>query len=124
MNCDSPVKYHFIIINNNNDALHFHIEASSMKDYRLRFSAIKSQYKRFSKGIGQYKSVFTLFKGDYSYYRLEYRMCLPSEVPEIVKALSDERKERFKDSTPYVSSNIITFEKPDIQSLMKKKALT
>ena len=47
--------YSFFIICNTNSDLDFHIECTSMADYRLRFSAMKSAYKQKLK----FKSPFT-----------------------------------------------------------------
>ena len=53
--------YYFFILCNNNDPKQFYIEATSMRDYRLRFSAMKSNYKRFVKDNCKYKPYFDIF---------------------------------------------------------------
>ena len=108
-------KYSIFIIANNNDPKHFHIEATAMKDYRLRFSAIKSQYRRYLKGQSKYKSVFDLLAEDHSYYLLETAQCDCTEIADIVQDLSDNRHTKFENSSKYVPSTLVTFLEADFK---------
>jgi len=105
------VDYSFFVICNNNDPKHFHIEATCMRDYRLRFSAMKSTYKRYLKGRVDYKSYFKIFAGDYSYHLLDRGLCHPKDVPEIVQEMTKKRLEKFRDTEPRVATGVVTFDK-------------
>ena len=67
-------KYHttkFIKISNNNNPSEFHISPTTMKDARLRISALKAQYNNYCETGLYYKDVFAFFKLDWSFYVLE-----------------------------------------------------
>ena len=102
------VYYHFFIICDNNDAKQFHIEATCMRDYRLRFSAIKSQYKRQLKGHGPSKPWYSLFEGDYSYHLMESGLCAPSDVPDLVSEMTAVRLARYQDSVRHTITGVIS----------------
>ena len=69
--------YQFIkISNNHNPNKDFYIDITTMKDSRLRFSALKSQYRRYFEARQKHEEVidreiFRYFELDYSYYVIE-----------------------------------------------------
>ena len=57
--------------NNNNAARDFTIDVTTMKDCRLRISALRSQYKTYLQTKCGWLEVFRYFELDYSFYCLE-----------------------------------------------------
>ena len=106
--------YSYFIICNTDDPNDFYIDMTTMKDYRLRFSAMKSNHiKRFGRcppvsihtGITQIcqcqfdlPSYHNLLKKNYTYYLLEKRD-IPSaeEALKFKNELIRRRSELFKD---------------------------
>lgn len=99
----------YFIINDNNNPLHFHIEPTLMKDWRLRLSAMRSAHRRYLKKKGSFKTYFTLFEADHSVHLLEKVELDFSEIQTYLEKLITERKDRFKGSVPNKKSNIVTF---------------
>jgi hypothetical protein len=61
------------ISNNNNPCKDFYIDISTMKDARLRLSALKSQFKKYILNPEEltHREVFKYFIKDYSFYVIE-----------------------------------------------------
>jgi len=69
-------KYNFIkISNNNNAAVDFMIDITTMTDTRLRISTLKSQYKKYLDKNDNYtcnfKDAWRYFDLDYSFYCID-----------------------------------------------------
>jgi hypothetical protein len=66
--------YRFIkISNNNNPNTDFTVDITTMKDTRLRISALKSQYKNYLKKRGTWKPIFHYFHNiDYSFCEVHF----------------------------------------------------
>ena len=108
--------YSYFIICNTDDPNDFYIDMTTMKDYRLRFSAMKSNHiKKFGRcppvsihtGVTQcqcnvvkrdLQSYHNLLKKNYTYYLLEKRD-IPSaeEALKFKTELIKRRSELFKD---------------------------
>ena len=71
-----------------------------MKDYRLRVSSLKSQYRRYIAGKQHKQSpTFAFFGGPYSYYLMDTReFDSYTEVCEHSKKLTENYKDRTKDT--------------------------
>ncbi len=120
--------YSFLIICDTNDPRNFHIECTSMRDYRLRFSAMKSHWnKRKTKTKTETKQCKTttdycrLFECNYTYYLLEKKSFTNVEDATSYRDnLIAERHERYKDFTPEdklrVTFNHIVPELPEVKS--------
>ena len=82
--------FSYFIIQNTNDVNDFHIELTSMKDWRLRFSAIKSEFRKKSQftfnlkivckneneipdNAKKIESYLRIFRTNYCFYLLEKR---------------------------------------------------
>ena len=125
--------FSYFIICNTDDPKVFHIECTSMPDYRLRFSAMKSIFsKKFnfiplkfnskckssdthsqgdSEGIPNYMRVFMT---NYYYFLLEKRNFeTVEEAIEYKEKLIMERKLRFKDFIPECKYKV-TFNQPEL----------
>ena len=125
--------FSYFIICNTDDPKVFHIECTSMPDYRLRFSAMKSIFsKKFnfiplkfnskckssdthsqgdSEGIPNYMRVFMT---NYYYFLLEKRNFeTVEEAIEYKEKLIMERKLRFKDFIPECKFKV-TFNQPEL----------
>ena len=98
--------YSFLIICDTNNPLCFHIECTSMADYRLRFSAMKSHWKKRELKTKMEVNKMTadycrLFNCNYTYYLLEKQSFNTVEDATSYKCkLIAERLEKFKDFTP------------------------
>ena len=103
------MNFTFFVINDNNDALHFHIEPTCMKDWRLRYSAMKSTHRRYLKGRGPHRGYFSLFEGDYSCHVTDKQNLDLNQIADHVQHLIDERRARFAGHKPCVPSTTVTF---------------
>ena len=125
--------FSYFIICNTDDPKVFHIECTSMPDYRLRFSAMKSIFsKKFnfiplkfnskckssdthsqgdSEGIPNYMRVF---QTNFYYYLLEKREFeTVDQALEYKEKLITERLEKFKNFTPECKFKV-TFNQPEL----------
>ena len=106
--------YSYFIICNTDDPNDFYIDMTTMKDYRLRFSAMKSNHiKRFGRcppvsihtGVTQIcqcqfdlPSYHNLLKKNYTYYLLEKRdISSAEEALKFKNELIRRRSELFKE---------------------------
>ncbi len=64
-------KFQFIKITDNRNHPDFLIDITTMKDARLRISALKAQYKKYLTDGKNKKSIFRFFELDYSFCVLE-----------------------------------------------------
>ena len=61
----------FIKVSDNNNAHRdFYIDITTMKDPRIRISALKTQFKHYIEGEEYWKPLFHYFERDYSFYTL------------------------------------------------------
>lgn len=61
----------FIKVSNNKNACKdFYIDITTMKDPRIRISALKTQFKHYLKGEEYWKPLFHYFERDYSFYTM------------------------------------------------------
>lgn len=103
-------KVKFIKISDNNDAKNFYIDATIMKDPRLRISALKGQYAKYLETGELHRPVFDLFTKDYSFCCLERGSFNNiDEVNVRRKEIIEEQKEKLKNAVKYVPSKIMTF---------------
>ena len=94
--------FHFVCISNNNNATDFHIEATSMKNPRLRISSLKSQHKR-SKIAGDTlstKPIFRFFELNFSFFILNSVELEENEVTHHIAYLTEIRNEKMKTIVP------------------------
>jgi len=105
------VLYHFILLSDNNDARRFYIEVTAMKNPRLRFSALKSLYKKYLKNEAKYKPIFEFFKCDYSYYVLDQQhFDFWEDAMNYAENLQKERYHKLKHIIPIPKNGMITFD--------------
>lgn len=71
-----------------------------MKDYRLRVSSLKSQYRRYVDGKQCKQSpTFPFFGGAYSYYLMDSKeFDTQTEAYDYAKKLTENYKDRTKDT--------------------------
>lgn len=101
------VKFSFFIIVSNNE-LEFEIHATAMKDWRLRCSSLKSQWRRYkTKQIGEYKSMYNIFDKDHSCYLIDTRMCDQKTTDVVVKELYSYYFEKFSGAVKHQPSGLI-----------------
>lgn len=104
------IVFSFILVSDNNDPRRFYIETTSMKNPRLRFSALKSLYKKYLKGETKYKPIFEYFALDYSYYVLDKKEFETYEdAMEYTEQLVQERSDKLKDCIPHPKNCVISF---------------
>ena len=107
--------YSYFIICNTDDPNDFYIDMTQMKDYRLRFSAMKSNHiKKFGRlpsvsihnvtkqcnkqqSVSNLPSYHNLLKKNYTYYLLEKRDISSEEALKFKTELIKRRSELFKD---------------------------
>ena len=86
----------FFCIQDNNIPLNFTIEYTSMSNARLRYSALKSQYKKFlQEGSHKvfHKKVFDYLETDHTFFVIDkFRADTLEDAQEIQRRLTDERK--------------------------------
>lgn len=94
--------FSFLIICDTNDPRNFHIECTSMSDYRLRFSAMKSNWnKSKTKKCKTTAAYCRLFECNYTYHLLEKKSFdTVEDATSYRDNLIAERLERYKDFTP------------------------
>jgi len=130
---------YFIIVDTDND-LNFHIECTSMPDYRLRFSAMKSCFSKkcisipikfnskckssdctqlHSEDIPDYMRVL---KTNYFYYLLHKKSFeTVNQALEYRDELIKHRKEKFKDFVPECKYKV-TFNQPELPHTLQCEA--
>jgi hypothetical protein len=64
-------KFQFIKITDNRNYLDFHIDITTMKNSRLRISALKAQHKKYINDGKNKKAIFRYFNLDYSFCVIE-----------------------------------------------------
>lgn len=105
--------YTFFMICDARDPNVFHIEMTSMKDYRLRYSAMKSAFLRYIRGDceSSYRDYFDVFGPGYAvYYRLGLPMYLTKEnATEYRSKLIENHLNKYRDFQPTYSSGRVTF---------------
>ena len=104
------MRYTFFMICDCRDSLDFEIMYTSMKDPRLRFSAMKSAWKRWANSDVDsntvYRSYFKYYNSGYVCISvLEKKECTNEEAIAHANSLTEEYKEKFKNtskSNPFV----------------------
>ena len=109
-------RFSFFVICDPRNNLDFEVYYTSMKDPRLRFSAMKSAWKRWAESDVDsneepYRSYFRFFSEGYvTFILIEKKGCTKKEANEHVNCLHEARKARYKDSRPTYSTNRVTFD--------------
>ena len=131
--------FSYFIIIDTDDPKVFHIECTSMPDYRLRFSAMKSCFNKksikvpikFNKKTRSSKDIqcnesfenipnyMRVFKTNYFYYLLEKREFeTVDQALEYRDLLMKQRKERYKDFIPECKYKV-TFNQPEFPHILE-----
>ena len=130
--------YSYFIICNTDDPKVFHIECTSMSDYRLRFSAMKSCFNKkcktipikfnskcksskdkLSESFENIPNYMRVFKTNYFYYLLEKREFeTVDQALEYRDLLMKQRKERYKDFIPECKYKV-TFNQPEFPHILE-----
>ena len=123
--------FSYFIIIDTDDPKVFHIECTSMSDYRLRFSAMKSCFNKKCKTIPikfnskssectqlhtseDLPNYMRVLQTNYFYYLLEKKSFeTVEEAMEYKEKLIMERKLRFKDFVPECKFKV-TFNQPEL----------
>lgn len=101
----------FIKISDNNDHHSFYIDISTMKDPRLRMSAIKTQYQRYLETGELYRPIYDIMDKDYSFYCLHKANCKDLDEAKIIKEqLLKEQREKVKKAPQRIKNGLITFD--------------
>ena len=87
-------RFQFIKVTNNNDHKEFYVDITTMKDARLRISALKAQYKKYINDGKNFKPIFKYFNLDYSFCVLERG---DYEKYEDVKSRRDELYLKYRE---------------------------
>ena len=102
--------YRFIKITDNDDHRNFHIDFTSMSDYRIRVSILWSKYLNYLDKNTHYRSVYDILDSDWSAYCV-YRGSFSNM--DAVKRKQDEFVEHYvaklKDYKPQETSCIVSF---------------
>ena len=112
------VMHSFFLICDCRDSLDFEVFYTSMKDPRLRYSAMKSAWRMGANSdiddtTEVYKSYYKYFNSGYMCVMiLEKKMCTNEEAVKHCETLTHLRKEKFKDSKAQDTlSNVVSFNK-------------
>jgi len=85
------------IIDNNN--LNFYLDVTSMKDFRIRMSILRGQFRDYLSGLRPYKPVYDILSGDFSACVVARNLTSIEEVKQKKDALNIFYLNKYKNET-------------------------